>query len=305
MDINYLFEHLDEFLLLAEQQNYSETADALYISQSSLSKHIQIIEKELGAPLFDRTTRRVVLNEFGRFLVPMFQNLRAARDELEDASHRYQKRKTNQVIVNAIPLLDVYQFPQQIALFQKEHPEYTVNIIENYETTPLEVLRSGNCDLAFFRNSIGDTSDLAEVPYSEDHIVAVLSVNHRYARMHSIQLNSLKNDDFVLINQKTSIYKLCIDACKAEDFSPTVIFTSHRIESIVNMVEQSMGVTLLTKRQAMLVWRPTLSIVELKPEIKTGISLYYRPGCVSEATAKFLEFLSKQPHESLSQPNGE
>lgn len=299
MDMNYLFEHLDELLLLAEQQNYSETADALYISQSSLSKHIQIIEKELGAPLFDRTTRRVVLNEFGRVMIPMFPKLRDARDELEEASHRYQKQKTNQVVVNAIPLLDVYQFPQQIARFQKANPEYTVNVIENYETTPLEELRSGKCDLSFCRNDTGDISDLVEVPYAQDHIVAVLSVNHRYARMHSIQLDSLKNDDFVLINQKTSIYKLCVDACKAEGFEPTVIYTSHRIESIVNMVEQSMGVALLTKQQAMMVWRPTLSIVELKPEIKTGISLYYRPSCASEATVKFLEFLRKRAHRDL------
>lgn len=294
MDMSYLFEHVDEFLLLAKLQNYSETADVLYISQSSLSKHIQKIEKELGAPLFDRTTRSVVLNDFGRLMVPILERLRAARDEVEDAANHYRKQKSNQIIVNAIPLLDVYQFPQLIARFQKAHPEYTINIVESYDSTPLEELRNGNCDISFFRNSTGDTSDLVEIPYAEDNIVAVLSVNHRYARMHSIQLSSLKNDDFVLINQKTSIYRLCIDACKAVGFEPTVIYTSHRIESIVNMVEQSMGVALLTKQQAMLVWRPTLSIVELKPDIKTGISIYHRPGCVSEATRRFLDFLNTQ-----------
>ena len=294
MDMNYLFEHLDEFLLLAKLQNYSETADALYISQSSLSKHIQKIEKALGTPLFDRTTRSVTLNEFGRLMIPLFQKLGEARDEVEDAANRYCKQKSNQIIVNAIPLLDVYQFPQLIARFRKENPEYTVTVVESYESTPLEELRNGNCDISFFRSGIGDTSDLIEIPYAEDNIVAVLSVNHRYARMHSIQLNSLKNDDFALINKKTSMYKLCMDACKTQGFEPTVIYTSHRIESIVNMVEQSMGVALLTRQQATLVWRPTLSIVELKPEVKTGISIYHRPECVSEATHRFLDFLSTQ-----------
>jgi DNA-binding transcriptional LysR family regulator len=51
-----------EFVVLAQTCNFQETAEILYSSQSTLSKHIQCIEAELGIPLFDRTTRKVKLS---------------------------------------------------------------------------------------------------------------------------------------------------------------------------------------------------------------------------------------------------
>ena len=62
MNIKYL----EEFLTLADTLNYSEAADKLYISQSTLSKHIIAIENELEFHLFDRDTRHISLSESGK-----------------------------------------------------------------------------------------------------------------------------------------------------------------------------------------------------------------------------------------------
>ena len=59
-----------EFVFLANINNFQEAADALYISQSTLSRHIQSLENELQNKLFDRTTRSVQLSEFGKFFLP-------------------------------------------------------------------------------------------------------------------------------------------------------------------------------------------------------------------------------------------
>ena len=58
MEIDYI----REFVILADIGNYMEAADILFISQSTLSRHIKSIEEDLGAPLFDRTTRKVTIN---------------------------------------------------------------------------------------------------------------------------------------------------------------------------------------------------------------------------------------------------
>lgn len=71
MDLNYI----KEFVLLANINNFQEAADSLYISQSTLSRHIQTLEKELQNKLFDRTTRTVRLSEFGRFFLPYAQDM--------------------------------------------------------------------------------------------------------------------------------------------------------------------------------------------------------------------------------------
>ena len=62
-------EYIKEFVVLAETENYLEAAESLFISQSTLSKHIKIIEKELDVQLFDRTTRKVHLNKYGKMFL--------------------------------------------------------------------------------------------------------------------------------------------------------------------------------------------------------------------------------------------
>ena len=66
MEIDYI----REFITLAQVQNYMAAAEESYISQPSLTKHIKAIEMELGVSLFDRTTRKVHLNQFGRTFLP-------------------------------------------------------------------------------------------------------------------------------------------------------------------------------------------------------------------------------------------
>lgn len=66
MEINYI----KEFVVLADKRNYMEAAESLFISQSSLSKHIKALKTEIGFMLFDRTTRKIKLNEYGEtFLI--------------------------------------------------------------------------------------------------------------------------------------------------------------------------------------------------------------------------------------------
>ena len=54
--------YIREFVSLAETGSYFETSERLFITTSSLSRHIKALEEELGMPLFDRTTRKVELN---------------------------------------------------------------------------------------------------------------------------------------------------------------------------------------------------------------------------------------------------
>lgn len=67
--------HVKEFIALTKTENYLEAAENLFISQSSLSKHIKSLEAELGTTLFDRTTRQVKLNEAGKVFLKYAQQL--------------------------------------------------------------------------------------------------------------------------------------------------------------------------------------------------------------------------------------
>jgi DNA-binding transcriptional LysR family regulator len=80
MDTRYI----SEFVSLAETLSYSRTAHDLHLSQSSLSRHIQMMEKELG-PLFIRSTRRIELSPGGRIYLPWAKKITAAQQAAEAA----------------------------------------------------------------------------------------------------------------------------------------------------------------------------------------------------------------------------
>ncbi len=77
MNINYL----REFLVLAQTSNFVEAANALYSSQSTLSKHIKNMELELGVRLFDRTSRKFEITKFGELLLPYARQIVELQDK--------------------------------------------------------------------------------------------------------------------------------------------------------------------------------------------------------------------------------
>ena len=79
MEISYF----KDFVILAETKNFWAASERLYIGQSSLSKHIKTLERELGAPLFTRTSRKVELTEFGELMLPYAQSLSRMQYEYE------------------------------------------------------------------------------------------------------------------------------------------------------------------------------------------------------------------------------
>ena len=96
-------ETVEEFIRLAETCSFQETAALLHISQSSLSKHLKKLESELGATLFDRSTRSVTLSEYGRAFLPHARRMAVERAaaltalrELSSAGRRTsrQRRRT-------------------------------------------------------------------------------------------------------------------------------------------------------------------------------------------------------------------
>ena len=78
-------QYIQEFVKLAETMNFSAAAKQMHISQSSLSRHMQKLEEELGKPLFIRTTRRMELSDFGRQFLPSALKIdEAVREGMEN-----------------------------------------------------------------------------------------------------------------------------------------------------------------------------------------------------------------------------
>jgi LysR family transcriptional regulator, transcription activator of glutamate synthase operon len=286
MDIN----HLREFVVLAQTGNFMEAADLLYISQSTLSKHIKKIETELGVSLFDRTTRKVGVGKFGLLLLPYAKQIVELQDQYTAILQSSLATEQDSLTVGSIPALAQYNIIDIFVNFKKSRPQSTLNVIQTGSDELKEMLRQKKCELAFIRFADELDADLDKIPFAVDTLVAVLPNTHPLAKLHSIPLQMLADEDFLLIEKQTYLYRLCVAACENSGFEPKVAFTDHKVGILVDLVIKGMGVALLMKQLALYASTPNISIVDISPPVSTQISLCYLKGIELSAAAEHFLF---------------
>jgi LysR family transcriptional regulator, transcription activator of glutamate synthase operon len=250
-----------------------EAATILYSSQSTLSKHLMKIESELGFPLFDRTTRKVEISEFGKLFLPIAKQIVELQDEYMTLLQTRQEADHEILTLGTIPALAEYKITDILVNFKKSRPQSSVNVIQAGSEELRELLRQKKCALAFTRDIDEVSQDLVIIPYTVDTMVAVLPVTHPFAKQKTITLQSLSKEDFLLSEKQTLLYNLSIHACEECGFEPKVVLTDHKIENILDLVIKGLGIALMMKRSAFFSYRSEVAIVEIAPPISTKINL--------------------------------
>ena len=297
MEINYL----REFVVLAQTRNFIEAADQLYSSQSTLSKHIKNLEKELGVPLFNRTTRKVEISKYGQLLLPYAKQIVDIQDQYAEVLKGYLDSEQDALTVGSIRAMAQYKIIDVLADFKKSCPQSTLNIIQAPTRDLKAMLRQQKIDLAFIRDMNEVDDDLEKIPYTIDTLVAVLPITHPLAKQKLIPLQMLANDDFVLLEKESYQYRLCIIACEQCGFTPRVAFTDERVENLVESVSDGMGVALLMKPLALYLTNPKIALVDITPCVTTQISLCYLKAVkLSDAAKEFVKCAELKKNDSVS-----
>lgn len=272
MEINYI----KEFVVLAETENYLEASESLFISQSSLSKHIQAIEKELGVKLFDRSTRKVHLNESGKIFLEYAKAIAKLQYSYTTALINHSDQVLNTLTIGSIPIMASYNITDAIIKFKLENKKFSVNLIEGESSILKDKLRNNKCDIAFIRDEDDNNEDeFIKVNYASDRLVTVLPTYHPLAKEKSISLEQLKDEDFLFLQSGSVLYNLCVKSCQKYGFTPNIIYTGERAENIIDLVEKGMGISLLMKKPIQYLSNPKITLVDIEPIISTQIKIYH------------------------------
>jgi DNA-binding transcriptional LysR family regulator len=285
MEINYM----REFVVLAQTGNFMEAADILYSSQSTLSKHIKSLETELGVPLFDRTTRKVVISKYGQIFLPYAQKITELQDQYIAVLKSNLETDRETLNLGSIYGLAQYKITDALVRFKKSRPQSTLNVLQSSSRDLKEMLRQRKCDLAFIRDIEDPEEEFIKLPYVTDTIVAVLPITHPLADQKTIPLQMLANENFLLEVPDTMPYRLSVKACELSGFEPKVAITNIDREYLIDLVSKGMGVSLILKEFLLHLSYPKIAIVEITPSVSTRIDLCYLKGTeLSDAAKHFI-----------------
>lgn len=268
MEINKLRAFVD----LAKTLSFSETAENLYTSQSTISKQIKGLEKELGETLFDRSNKKVILSDYGKLILPNAEKIVLLSDWISKETSEFKNNNSGQIKLGIIPTFANYDIFKQIMAYQKVKPDISLALQEIETNQLINTLKLKQIDLAFIRTMTLEKLDFEKIIIAQESFTVCLNKEHPLANKREIELVDLKNENFIMLAKNSLLYEPVINLCRTAGFNPKVSFVSDRMSSIFQMVENNQGVAILMHPKTN---NPELSFVPIKPTA-TGTLLFIR-----------------------------
>ena len=254
---------------------------------------------DLGAPLFDRTTRKVSLNGFGQAFLPYARQMVQIQEEYENVLQSYLSGISSAITVASIPSMVRYNITDVLAGFQQANPRYKLNILEADSSQTLQLLLEEKCECGFVRDKDGLFDGFNKILFTTDHLVAVLPKTHSLAEREYLSLEEIKREPFLFLNKNTTMYSICENACREAGFEPNVAFTGLRGENLIDLVAKGMGVALLTKRPISGLGHEDVVLVDVVPYVTTSICLVYpRQKKITDPLKSFLGYVQNYVKEN-------
>jgi DNA-binding transcriptional LysR family regulator len=189
---------LRHFMAVVTEGSFTAAARSELIVQSALSTSIRNLERELGADLFDRTGRRVVLTEAGRALLPQARALLAGANAARDAVAAVTGLATGRVAIGTIQTLTCVDLPAELAEFHEEFPGIQVSVRDAPVAELTDALRAGELDLAYVAPDARELPDglTAHATWHEE-LVLVTAPGHPLATAGRTLIKDLAEEPFV------------------------------------------------------------------------------------------------------------
>lgn len=290
---------LQNFVAVAEEQHFTRAARRMNVVQSALSTSIRLLEEELGADLFVRSTRQVRLTEAGRVLL---DKARIALDAVRDAREAVaavQGLKLGTVNIGTVQSLPAFlDLPSLLSEFHGSYPGIEVRLMQGSATDLLDGIRNNRIDLAFLPMCEPPNGVAAEMIACEALVLATPQ-GHAFAGQTGVTLESLSHEPFVDFARDWGTRRLVDRAFVEAGLERSIAFEVSDLDTLLQLVERGLGVALLPEPLAK-TSRFALGVAELaEPEICWELVVAYsaRQGSARAARIMLDLIKARSPHE--------
>jgi DNA-binding transcriptional LysR family regulator len=194
------YRRLGYFVAVAEELSFTRAAERLHMAQPPLSQQIALLEKELGARLFDRSRRTIRLTAAGAALLPEARRLLADLDETTRMVRRVAEGAIGQLAVGFVPSAINGALPDLLRRFRTSHPDVQLTLREMTPDALLRAVRDGRLDVAVLYLPISDP-DVAWQRLASEDLLLALPDSHPAADRADVVLADVAGEPFILPEQ--------------------------------------------------------------------------------------------------------
>ena len=287
---------LEMFRTLAQELNFTRTAEIVHTVQSNVTAQIKALEEELGVPLFDRLGRRVTLTDAGRNFLPFAEQALAAMQQGQ-RSVQSGAEPSGPLRVGVPESMLAYRLPQVLRIFHRRFPHVELIFRPQYDEVLPVMLESGKLDMAVCMIEESPNPAIKSIPLRSERIFLLAHPGHPLAARRTVKASDLAGQA-LLLTEGGCGYRLKLDRQMAiENIRPGNVTEFSSVEAIKQCVLAGMGLGLLpaivVARELRQHQLKVLHWAGPSMDIATHI-LWHKDKWISPAMAAFMELVQEK-----------
>ena len=235
------------FKIVCEEESITRAAERLSTTQPAISRTISELEETLGTQLFDRTSRKIVLNEAGQLflskVIPLLELYEDLEKGLPDSDVRYQLR------IGATPSLAGTLLFHILEKFRSGHEDVQIRVTVDSEPVLEQMLLQRQIDMAL-TEGMTDDEHFVKVPISSEPLAVLCSPDFPAAASGEISAPDLARQPLLLKEDASMIRRLVDAAFLFYDIAVSPSWTSTSSAVLLKAAREGLGITILPRALA-------------------------------------------------------
>jgi len=297
---------LEVFAKVAELGSFSRAAEALFLTQPTVSEHVRALEDELGVQLLDRLGRGAVPTRAGQLLLGYARRMLGLAREAQQALDQFQGRMSGELVIGGSTIPGEYVLPTLIGRFKGKYPDISVSLLIGDSRQVSEWVEQGRVEVALVGARPGSRA-LESRELMPDELVLVVPAGHPWATRKSVSVDELRREPMV-VRERGSGSREAIEHVLEEAglslASFRLVGEMGSTQAIKQAVRAGVGIALISRRAVEDECRAGLVACVKVKDLKVARSFHLvtnKDRTRSPLAQAFLDFLESQPVERPSQ----
>ncbi|MGO4773365.1 LysR family transcriptional regulator [Flavobacterium sp. W22_SRS_FK3] len=286
--------HLKYFLAVAEELNFTKASEKLFISQPPLSRQIMELEEELQVKLFIRNNKKVELTEAGKYFEKEIKNIFQNLERITIKTKKIAENISGEFRIAYISSIYSSTISDLIKHLKEQFPYVNFKLFEVSTTKQTDALEQGKIELGIIRSPVKSPKIKSQLWFQDGFSVVY---NKRLIQIKSEEeIPNLQDETFVFFNKDYAphYHEVLLELCAFYGFTPKVVHESNNINSIVQLVKNGLGISIVPSNIAKKNSDSAIGFIELKKvNLYTNVSLITSKEDDSEITKSAVDFLLK------------
>ncbi|PKG23313.1 LysR family transcriptional regulator [Niallia nealsonii] len=237
MNIDYI----EAFMYAVHFKSIHKAADALFLSQPTVTARIKTLERELGAELFERSGRGIILTEKGRDFIPFAEQIIRTFEQ----GKKQLKKGSNleEMVIGANLITSQYFIPFALPLWKKKHPSILFKFISASNEALVDKLLRKEIDVAFLKKD--SHQSLEQVQFLDNSIRLVVKPEHSLAGIQKLTVQQLAKEPLVFFECGAFDWNRVHKIFEIAKVEPRIEFQIGHLEVAKSLIKSGNGIGFL------------------------------------------------------------